>query len=337
MGAKSASGVWDRRIAQLAERQHGVVARSQLLRCGVTRSGLRRRLEAGRLHPVHRGVYAVGHVALADEGRWMAAVLACAPRPSLTGEIRETGDPAGATLAVLERWGAALSHRSAAELWRLLPGDRGRPVHVVAAGDNGRRRRRGICLHRSPSLSQVDVTLHRGIPVTTPRRTIADLRRVASGQPGAPITPRELRQAIRQAEVICLPLGRPGGRSDRTRSELERAFLRLCRRYRLPLPEVNVRVGPYLVDFLWRHAGVVVETDGYRYHRGRVAFEEDRERDLALRARGIEVLRLSARQVFDDPAAVVAAMGSALGRTRAPAKPSPLAPRVGSDGDETES
>jgi very-short-patch-repair endonuclease len=99
---------------------------------------------------------------------------------------------------------------------------------------------------------------------------------------------------------------------DHTRSELERLFLQLCRRYGLPMPQVNARVGPYLVDFLWREQRLIVETDGYRYHRGRQAFEDDRERGLELRMRGFDVLRLGHRQVVEAPVDVIALLASAL-------------------------
>lgn len=119
--------------------------------------------------------------------------------------------------------------------------------------------------------------------------------------------PQELRRAIRQANVLGLPIDDlDGEKKDRTRSDLERDFLRLCRRHHLPMPEVNVRVGPYLVDFLWRDRRLIVETDGYRYHRGRVAFEDDRDRDLGLRALGYEIVRLSERQVTGEPHRVAA-------------------------------
>lgn len=107
-----------------------------------------------------------------------------------------------------------------------------------------------------------------------------------------------------------MPLGPEPG--DRTRSELERLFLRLCRLHRVPVPEVNVRVGPFLVDFLWRDRRLVVETDGYRYHRGWHAFEDDRTRDLRLRILGYEVIRLSFRQVVDEPERVAAVLKGAL-------------------------
>ena len=169
-------------------------------------------------------------------------------------------------------------------------------------------------------------TRRRGIPVTTPARTISDLRRSVSssaspppvsrsGSPGS-VSPSELRQAIRRAEVLGLPIDEQPG-ADRTRSELERRFLRLCRRSGLPRPEVNAPVAGLTVDFLWRERGLIVETDGYRYHRGRIAFEEDRARDLRLRSRGLEVIRLTYRQVADEPEEVVLLLSSLL-RTQRP-------------------
>lgn len=219
----------------------------------------------------------------------MAAVLAVGGGPSKAARP-------------LERWGAAISHRSAAELWGLLD-SREEPVDLSVPGDGGKRPRRGIRLHRSLTLSLDDVTLRSGIPVTTPARTISDLRRAIPGW--------EHRRAIRQAEVIGLALGDEAD-SDRTRSDLERAFLRLCRSHRLPAPEVNVPVGRDLVDFLWRDRHLVVETDGYRYHRGKVAFEEDRARDLRLRAAGHQVLRFSERQIDAAPSRVAEAVRRAL-------------------------
>ncbi|HET8862591.1 MAG TPA: DUF559 domain-containing protein [Solirubrobacterales bacterium] len=126
------------------------------------------------------------------------------------------------------------------------------------------------------------------------------------GQRGL-VSPRELRRAIRQAEVLGLPIG-DAAVGDRSRSDLEGDFLRLCRRYRLPVPEVNVRVGSHLVDFLWRDQGLVVETDGYQYHRGRQAFVDDRARDLDLRRRGFQVVRLSEEQLNHDAERVVDAL-----------------------------
>jgi very-short-patch-repair endonuclease len=173
-------------------------------------------------------------------------------------------------------------------------------VHVSVRGIGGKEKRKGVHVHRSRTLEPEMVTKHRGIPVTTPARTITDLRRAAwtRGCP-ATVTRSELRRAIRQANVLGLPLGE-NAVGDRTRSELERLFLRLCRRHRLPTPELNVKIDSLEVDFLWRDRKLVVETDGYAYHRGRAAFEGDRDRDMKLRALGFDVIRLSYRQVTKD-------------------------------------
>jgi very-short-patch-repair endonuclease len=125
------------------------------------------------------------------------------------------------------------------------------------------------------------------------------------------VSARELRHATRQAEFLGLPIGAEVV-SDRTRSELEREFLQLCNRHHLPAPEVNMHVGPLTVDFCWVEWRLIVETDGYRYHRGRAAFEDDRDRDLKLRALGYEVLRLSYRQVFEESSQVVTVLRAML-------------------------
>jgi very-short-patch-repair endonuclease len=136
----------------------------------------------------------------------------------------------------------------------------------------------------------------------------------------------ESRKAIRQADVLGLPLGEDV-RHDRTRSDLERDFLRICKTRRLPYPEINVRVGSYLVDFLWRERRLAVETDGYGYHRGRQAFRDDRRRDLDLRGRGFEVVRLSEEQVAGEPDRVAEVLRELLASTRH---------RVGGDGRSEE-
>lgn len=295
MGGKVARP--DLRVAEIGEKQHGVVSLDQLRRFGLSEKAIARRVAGGLLHRVHRGVYAVGHSALAPEGRCLAAVLA------LGGEPRGGG-------SVLEHWGAAVSHRSALSLWSLLPVGQV-PTHVIVRGYGGRARRSGIRVHRSVSLVATDVTLHRGIPVTTPERTIADLREAISMRRSGAIPSHELRKAIRQANVLGLPVGRRDAKV-RTRSDLEGDFLRLCRRHRLPAPEVNVRIGPYLVDFLWRERRFVVETDSYLYHRGEVAFQEDRARDLDLMRRGFEVLRLSELQLDEEPARVAEVLAARL-------------------------
>lgn len=114
-------------------------------------------------------------------------------------------------------------------------------------------------------------------------------------------------RAVRQAEVLGFDVGSEV-EVDGTRSELEYEFLQLCRRHRLPAPAINVKLGRLTVDFLWRDRHLVVETDGYRFHRGSVAFEDDHARDLYLRAGGYGVRRFSYKQVVREPRTVVAAL-----------------------------
>ncbi len=200
---------------------------------------------------------------------------------------------------------AALSHRSAAELWAMLPARNG-AVDVTIASASGRGKRQGIRLHRSPGMPAVATTKRSEIRVTTPARTLADLRRATQ--------PWEWRRAARQASFNGLRIGEEGGH-DRTRSDLERDFLRLCRRHRLPMPEVNVPIGPYTVDFLWRERRLIVETDGWLAHRGRQAFEDDRVRDAYLLRQGLRVLRFADHQLNEQPETVVATLRAALIQT----------------------
>jgi very-short-patch-repair endonuclease len=241
----------DQIVSRIARRQHGVVRLDQLLWAGVSSKGVTRRVRAGHLHRLYRGVYAVGHTDLKAEGRWLAAVFACGP-------------------------GAALSHASAAHLWKLSPTSPP-TIHITVPGSNGRAKRRGIRLHYSTTLAAGDVTKRRKIPVTTQARTLTDL----------------------------------GWGTERTRSDLERLFLRICRKYGIPRPEVNVRIGAYEIDFFWREAQLVVEVDGYGYHSDRATFRSDRARDRELQRRGLTVLRF-ADEEFDDPGAVAASVLAAL-------------------------
>jgi very-short-patch-repair endonuclease len=316
----------DLSVAKIAARQHGVISIWQLQSAGLGRNAVTGRVRAGRLHRIHRGVYSVGHGRPPREGLYMAAVLACGGvcrprrdnRPAGYSKASDDSSKQTASKPILDYWGAAVSHRSAAELWGLLP-PRDAPADVSIPGNGGRATRRGIRMHRSLSLVPAHVTLCEGIPVTTPARTISDLRCAASGQYGlrGRVSSKELRRAIRQADVLDLPIGSPP-EWDRSRSDLERDFLRLCRRHRLSAPEVNVRVGRYLVDFLWRERRLVVETDSYLYHRGQVAFQDDHERDLNLRALGWEVLRLSEKQLNEEPKRVAEVLRTELRRSAAP-------------------
>ena len=213
----------------------------------------------------------------------MAAVLACGP-------------------------GAALSHVSAGELWGMVRSrrpsqapSRDRVSHVTVSGNA--RHRRGIRVHRSSTLRATHVTRRLGIPVTTPARTLADLRRSL---------PRpQFAAALREAQYLGLPIA-SALEPDGTRSELEARFLALCRRHRLPKPEPNVPIGSFIVDFLWPQERLIIELDGYRAHGGRAAFEADRERDTQLKLLGYDVIRFTWRQLTEDPAQVAGALRELL-------------------------
>ena len=293
----------DVEIARIAAGQHGVVTAKQLAALGVGRMAISERSRNGRLHRIHRGVYAVGHRGLSLHGRFMAAVLACGS-------------------------GAVLSHTSAAVLWELLKPIDG-PVHVTVPTSSGRSKRQGIHLHRSPSLDSPSLKPHpepspspsysqqeggRGgrllithrhdIPVTTVARTLEDLRATDL------LPSRLIRRATRQAELKGYRL--EGIKTDRTRSDLETLFLAIVHHHRLPHPEVNVKLGRWTVDFLWRIERVVVETDFWSYHRGSVAWEDDHARDLDLRSAGYAVLRYDDTQLESEPGRVVADVAQAL-------------------------
>lgn len=295
MPVRRAGGA-DRAVAELAARQHGVVGRRQLRDLGIGERAVDHRVQAGRLHRVHQGVYAVGHPLLSREGRWLAAVIA------------------GGS-------GAALSHRSAAELWGLLPRERG-AMEIVVPGD--RRDRPGLILHQA-RLIDAERTEVRGVPVTTVERTLLDVAAVVDS--------RALRRAVHEAEVLRLwrpaaveaTLARHRGRrgagrlgavlaqgglgADLTRSELELRFLELVADRRLPAPRANfsVRIGRRTVeaDFAWPDRRLIVELDGHATHATRAGFERDRARDRAVQAAGWRVVRVTWRQLHGDPAAVV--------------------------------
>ncbi len=142
--------------------------------------------------------------------------------------------------------------------------------------------------------------------MTKPQRTLEDLKLQA--------TPGDLRAAVRQAEFLRLPIDATAVIPDLTASPLELEFLRLCRRHRLPAPEANVRIGRYRVDFLWRNERLIVETDGFQAHHGRLAAAADRERDRYLTARGFAVVRFTYGQVMDAPREVTAVVRAELRR-----------------------
>jgi very-short-patch-repair endonuclease len=155
--------------------------------------------------------------------------------------------------------------------------------------------RAGIALHRSTTLNATSRTRRLGIPVTTPARTLADLRPLLS--------PAHFASALREAEFLGLPTA-DVALAEPTRTELEDLFIALCRRHRLPKPAADVKLDRYEVDFLWPDARLIAEVDGWESHRMRSAFEEDRARDARLAVLGYEVVRFTWRQVTDDAAGV---------------------------------
>ncbi len=289
----------EHRIAAAAASQHGCITRSQLLDAGLSRSAVRRRVASGRLVALHRGVYLAVPFPL-PRTRFMAAVLAC-----------------GAD--------AALSYLSGASLWEWLAPSEA-PVEVTVAGNRGRRP--GIRVHRV-ALDSDERTEKDGIPVTAAGRTLVDVAVVLSLRQLEGVVARADRE--RQIPVAALPdllaryHGHPGARPLEavlglaggpalTRSAAEEIVLALVRKARLPMPEVNAKVGRYEVDFLWRRAGSAVEIDGFRYHSSRSSFERDRHRDAELAAAGLKVIRLSWRQITEEALATVRQLTEALAR-----------------------
>jgi Protein of unknown function (DUF559)/Transcriptional regulator, AbiEi antitoxin len=249
---------------------------------GFDDSAILRRVRAGRLHRLHRGVYAVGHTVLNRQARYLAAVLA-------------VGD------------GAVLSHRSAGVLWGIHRSDAAR-IDVTVARTCGFRSTRTIAVHR-PRLPPAPMT-RAGVPVTTPGRTLQDL---ATALPR-----RALEKAAEMAEALRLHVefdpAHPGAARLRavldthdlgttTRSPLEDDFLVLCDRHGIPRPLVNAEVEGFEVDFVWPDARLIVETDGGP-HVTRAAFERDRAKDARLTAAGWRVMRFTRRQVRTEAGVV---------------------------------
>ena len=289
----------DREIAELAEAQHGVVARRQLLELGLGRDAIKGRVSSGRLHRLHRGVYAVGHRLISQQGRQLAAVLACGAE-------------------------AVLSHRSAAAHWGVAAFSGA----VEITSPRSTRSRDAIRRHCA-LLPEDEVTVLDGIPITSVHRTLFDYAGIA------PLN--RLEAAIREAEYrrlwdrLSLPVllarhaGHRGNASLRlclerlnrtvgfTRSDLEELFLPLLDRFGLPRPHLNARLeagGEWIeVDCLWRELGLAVELDSRSAHETRSAFEADRDRDRRLQTEGWRVVRITWRQLHDEPERIASDLG----------------------------
>jgi very-short-patch-repair endonuclease len=276
---------WARQAWGLARRQHGVVARSQLLALGMSSAAIRHRLEVGRLHRLRQGVYAVGRPQVGPLGHLMAAILACGP-------------------------GAQLSHRSGAALWGIRP-QRGGLIDVSVAG-HVIRNRPGIKLHRRAAL---EPKLVAGIPVGDPISILIDL--------AATLPIEELEDAVNEADRLGLVatdrlrasldtqprrpgLGRLRGMLDsqtfsKAQTKLERRFLPIARAAGLPKPDTQVHLNSYRVDFHWSELGLVVETDSLTYHRTASQQAVDIRRDQAHIRAGLRCLRFTRAQVFFQP------------------------------------
>ncbi|HEX6714324.1 MAG TPA: type IV toxin-antitoxin system AbiEi family antitoxin domain-containing protein [Thermoleophilaceae bacterium] len=273
---------WD-----IARNQEGVITYAQLEALDYSADAIKHRLRNGRLFQVHRGVYAVGRKELTRKGRWIAAVLACGDR-------------------------AALSHDSTAAFWRWAKEPEGR-VHVTVLGEG--RSRDGIEVHRRRELH---ATTRDGIRVTTPAQTLIDIAqtwpRPKLEQSIGEATLRGLVN-LRSLRTAATKAGRSGAalRSviERlafrvTQSELEREFLRLIAKAKLPLPDTQTHFGNYRVDFFWPELNLVVEADGAQFHANAVQQTEDRKRDQAHIRAGRVPLRLTHCQVFREPAETTA-------------------------------
>jgi hypothetical protein len=305
--ARSKSESRSRAAWDLARAQHGVVARRQLRALGFSPEAIDHRLRNGRLRPAQRGVYLVGWPDMGDERRWTVAILAC-----------------GA--------GAALSHRSAAALWRigaeprLRDGSESHPRIDLTIRGRREVRRPGLEVHSRPSLPARDFTRRLNIPVTTPIRTLIDLATVLEDNP--------LERAVNQADVHDLVdpealrealvprTGQPGAKRlaallDRhtfrlSDSELEIYFRPLAARAGLPVPETKAWVLGFEVDFHFPTLGLLVETDGLRYHRTPSEQARAVKRDQTHVAAGLRVLRFTHWQIAKEPDYVVGVLGRML-------------------------
>lgn len=291
------------RVRALVRRQHGVIARRQLLELGYSSRAIDLRIRSGWLHPIWPGVYAVGRPDVTRYGLFSAAVLTCGP-------------------------GAVLSHESAASLWAIRA-ERGRIIHVTVPAAR-RPRAEGIVVHRRTSLAPGDVTERHGIPVTNPISTLVDL--------ATRLCEDDLEQAVNDAclrdltdpdslrGVLSAMGKRPGAKSVRkvvdrltftfSRSSLERHFLPIARRAGLPPPLTCTYVNGYEVDFYWPDLGLVVEADGFQWHRTPDRLNKDRRRDQAHTAAGLTPLRFTHRQIRFEPSHVHAVLVQVVSRLR---------------------
>ena len=297
----NATFAWGRCVT-LANGQLGLITWDQLRAVGVPASTAHRWVSASRLHRLHPRVYVLGHLALAPMANELAAQLACGP-------------------------GAVISHRSAAHLWGFID-DEPPLVDVTLAGRRCRPKK-GIRVHSSAKLPERDVRPKGLVRLTYPARTVIDMaadltldeleRLIAEARARKLLRDGELEAAVEQVgngrgtAAVRAYLGREGG-PVLTRSQRERLMRRLVREAGLAQPQSNVRVAGYEVDFLWAEQRVVVEVDSWQFHGHRAAFERDRRKSMRLTDSGYIVIRITARQLVDEPLAVIAHISRALER-----------------------
>ncbi len=288
----------DRRIAGIAGRQAGVVSVEQLHLIGLSKATIARHARKGLLHPLHRGVYAVGHTALSRRGRQWAAVLACGPD-------------------------AVLSHTTAGALWGVT-----KFVSAIeVTTPRSLRPRAGIVLHRTRRLDPVDRATIDGLPVTSLHRTLVDLAEsLAEPRVAKAVHESEVRRLFDLRELEDAQ-NRVPGRSGRhrlrrvcadyrpppiTRSDAEILFHELLAESRIPPPQANATRGGHELDCFWPEANLNVEIDGAATHKTTKAFYADRRRDRQLRREGITVLRVTWKDLTTGRAELARDLGEIL-------------------------
>ena len=296
-------------LAEMATRQHGVVALTQMVGgLGYSQSAVARAVAAGRLHRLHRGVFAVGHRDLSLHGKCLAAVLSCGPQ-------------------------ALLSHHSAAWLWGLASWS---PIPLSVTVSGSRAARSSIRLRRARGLVAEDRDEIERIPVTAVPRTALDL--------AATLRDRQLLRLLERAEELQLfdlprfdellarSRGHPGTARLRralasyrpppfTRSGTERRFLELVVAAGLPRPTTGFVEAGYELDVYWPEQRFAVELDVYETHGSRQAFERDRERQEDLKLAGIEMVRITGLRLDREPQQVVQRIARLLEQRRTQLRP----------------
>jgi very-short-patch-repair endonuclease len=299
----------DARLAKMAARQHGVVSVWQLQALGCSKHAIHYRVTTGRLHRVHRGVYAAGHTNLSARGRWLAAVLACGP-------------------------GAVLSHGDAAALHHLAPLPSGL-IHVTATS---RHALAGVRCHPVRGWHTEDGLIVEAIPVTTVERMLLDEAETLHPQRLRDLLERAQRQDRLDYRAIAAMIDRNPGRHAIkalraalaecdddpawVQSDLERRLRQIVDDHGLPRPLMNQYVEGQLVDAVWPDRNLIVEVDGWRFHRSKRSFEDDRRRDADLVEAGWRVVRITFDRIANHPAAVAAQLRRLLcgGPARRPAR-----------------